>query len=168
MKNKGFIFYDNWCDMLNDYYDSGDTQAAQELAFAITRLYSTGEVIPTSRKDLEMMLLYTVKPGINNQIENYERGCRGGRPRVQIDKEECLSLKRELKTWKAVAAHYQIDEDTLRKIRREWKEAEKPKNQEEEKEEENYKEKEKYKEKESFGCAADAAEITDAARQLGF
>ena len=33
MKNKGLIFYDNWCDMLNDYYDSGDTQAAQELAF---------------------------------------------------------------------------------------------------------------------------------------
>ena len=57
---------------------------------------------------------------------------------------------------------YFMGERTLRKIRREWEEAEKPKNQEKEEE------KEKYKEKESFGCAADAAEITDAARQLGF
>ena len=59
-----------------------------------------------------------------------ENGSKGGRPSKNLDKEGVLQKKEELKTWKAVAKFYGIDEDTLRKIRKSWKteEAEKPKN----------------------------------------
>ncbi len=73
---KGIIFYDNWCAMLNSYWDSGDTEAAKELAFGIIRLYSTGEIIDFCRPDLALMLQHTIAPGIEIQIKNRERGTR--------------------------------------------------------------------------------------------
>lgn len=127
-KKKGFIFYDNWCDMVNKYYDRGDIEAASMLSFAIVRLYSTGEIIDLPRFDLEQMMEYTVMPGIETQITNYENGSKGGRARVELNKDEVYEKKKELKTWKATAAYFGIDEDTLRARRKEWEETEKPKN----------------------------------------
>ena len=59
-----------------------------------------------------------------------ENGSKGGRPPKNLNKDEVLQKKEELKTWKAVAKFYGIDEDTLRKIRKSWEteKAEKPKN----------------------------------------
>ena len=57
-----------------------------------------------------------------------ENGKKGGRKKVELNQEEVMKKKAELKTWKAVAAFYKIDEDTLRKIRKQWEKAEKPKN----------------------------------------
>lgn len=59
-----------------------------------------------------------------------ENGRKGGRPSKNLDKEEVLQKKEELKTWKAVAKFYGIDEDTLRKLRKNWEteKTEKPKN----------------------------------------
>lgn len=95
-------------------------------------LAATGGDIETDKKSIVNFIHGCCLPNIVAARDRYnkavEGGKKGGRPRVQVDKEECLSLKKEFKTWKAVAAHYQIDEDTLRKIRKEWEEAEKPKN----------------------------------------
>lgn len=49
-----------------------------------------------------------------------ENGSKGGRPPKNLNKDEVLQKKEELKTWKAVAKFYGIDEDTLRKIRKSW------------------------------------------------
>lgn len=59
-----------------------------------------------------------------------ENGSKGGRPSKNLNKEDVLQKKEELRTWKAVAKFYGIDEDTLRKIRKSWEteKAEKPKN----------------------------------------
>ena len=57
-----------------------------------------------------------------------ENGKKGGRKKIELNQEEVMKKKAELKTWKAVAAFYKIDEDTLRKIRKQWEKAEKPKN----------------------------------------
>lgn len=59
-----------------------------------------------------------------------ENGSKGGRPSKSLNKEDVLQKKEELRTWKAVAKFYGIDEDTLRKIRKSWEteKAEKPKN----------------------------------------
>ena len=57
-----------------------------------------------------------------------ENGKKGGRKKVELNQEEVMKKKAELKTWKAVAAFYKVDEDTLRKIRKQWEKAEKPKN----------------------------------------
>lgn len=57
-----------------------------------------------------------------------ENGKKGGRKKIELNQEEVMKKKAELKTWKAVAAFYKVDEDTLRKIRKQWEKAEKPKN----------------------------------------
>ena len=57
-----------------------------------------------------------------------ENGKKGGRKRVELNQEEVMKKKAELKTWKAVAAFYKVDEDTLRRVRKQWEKAEKPKN----------------------------------------
>ena len=57
-----------------------------------------------------------------------ENGKKGGRKKIELNQEEVMKKKAELKTWKAVATFYKVDEDTLRKIRKQWEKAEKPKN----------------------------------------
>lgn len=64
----------------------------------------------------------------NRYAAAVENGKKGGRKKVELNQEEVMKKKAELKTWKAVAAFYKIDEDTLRKIRKQWEKAEKPKN----------------------------------------
>ena len=64
----------------------------------------------------------------NRYAAAVENGKKGGRKRVELNQEEVMKKKAELKTWKAVAAFYKVDEDTLRKIRKQWEKAEKPKN----------------------------------------
>ena len=72
-----------------------------------------------------------------------ENGKKGGRKKVELNQEEVMKKKAELKTWKAVAAFYKVDEDTLRKIRKQWEKAEKPKNLNDDNVNINEKEKEK-------------------------
>ena len=72
-----------------------------------------------------------------------ENGKKGGRKKVELNQEEVMKKKAELKTWKAVAAFYKVDEDTLRKIRKQWEKAEKPKNLNDDNVNVNEKEKEK-------------------------
>lgn len=149
MAKKGMIFYDNWCDLVNEYYDDGDKDTAMKLAFAIIRLYSTGELIDVNDKSLNRMIEYTIMPGIESQIKNYLDGSKGGRPSVEITAEAIIEAKAQGKTWRNAAELLGISEDTLRKYRKELqidaKQAEKPKNgpknqekeEEEEKDEEN-------------------------------
>lgn len=59
-----------------------------------------------------------------------ESGSLGGRARKELNKEEVLAKKEELKTWGAVARYFKVDEKTLRRIRAEW---EKPNTTENEK-----------------------------------
>lgn len=53
-------------------------------------------------------------------IQAVEGGKKGGRPAIEIPKDEIIQKKAELKTWIAVAAYFGIDVDTLRKIRKNY------------------------------------------------
>lgn len=65
------------------------------------------------------------KQRYNAAVEN---GKKGGRKKIELNQEEVMQKKEELKTWKAVAEYYGIEADTLRKIRNQWEKTEKPKN----------------------------------------
>lgn len=56
----------------------------------------------------------------DRRSKNISDGGKGGRPPIELDKSEVLQKKEELKTWKAVAAYFNITENTLRAIRKEW------------------------------------------------
>lgn len=117
MSSKGFIFYDNWCDMINEYYDNGDQEAAYLLSFAITRLYSTGELVELPRKDLNMMLKYSINSGIESQIRNYAAGNKGGRPSKLTSQDQLtIATSKTLgKTAKQIAEDFCVSADTIRR-----------------------------------------------------
>ena len=49
-----------------------------------------------------------------------ENGSKGGRPKINLNKEEVMEKKAELKTWGAVAKYYGVTERTLYSYRKEW------------------------------------------------
>lgn len=64
----------------------------------------------------------------NRYAAAVENGKKGGRPVVELNQEEVMKKKAELKTWKAVAGYYGVTEQTLRNKRVEWEKQKNPKN----------------------------------------
>lgn len=56
----------------------------------------------------------------DRRTKNIVDGSKGGRPAIQLDYAAVMQKKEELKTWKAVAAHFNVSENTLRAIRKSW------------------------------------------------
>lgn len=81
-------------------------------------------MVPADNDDVWLYGFEQAITSISRAKERYqlaiENGKRGGRPAIWLDQEEVLAKKKELKTWKAVAQYYNINEDTLRKIRNSW------------------------------------------------
>ena len=96
--------------------------------------YGLYGVIPDEESDVWLYGFEQSTTSIQRAKDRYaaavENGSKGGRPSKSLNKEDVLQKKEELRTWKAVAKFYGIDEDTLRKIRKSWEteKAEKPKN----------------------------------------
>ena len=96
--------------------------------------YGLYGVVPDEESDVWLygfeQSITSIQRAKDRYIASVENGRKGGRPPKNLNKDEVLQKKEELKTWKAVAKFYSIDEDTLRKIRKSWEteKAEKPKN----------------------------------------
>lgn len=96
--------------------------------------YGLYGVVPDEESDVWLygfeQSITSIQRAKDRYIASVENGRKGGRPSKNLNKEEVLQKKEELKTWKAVAKFYSIDEDTLRKIRKSWEteKTEKPKN----------------------------------------
>ena len=96
--------------------------------------YGLYGVVPDEESDVWLygfeQSITSIQRAKDRYIASVENGRKGGRPPKNLDKDEVLQKKEELKTWKAVAKFYNISEDTLRKLRNIWKteEPEKPKN----------------------------------------
>ena len=96
--------------------------------------YGLYGVVPDEESDVWLygfeQSITSIQRAKDRYIASVENGRKGGRPPKNLDKDEVLQKKEELKTWKAVAKFYNISEDTLRKLRNTWKteEPEKPKN----------------------------------------
>ena len=96
--------------------------------------YGLYGVVPDEESDVWLygfeQSITSIQRAKDRYIAAVENGSKGGRPSKNLNKEEVLQKKEELKTWKAVAKFYNISEDTLRKLRNAWKteEPEKPKN----------------------------------------
>ena len=95
--------------------------------------YGLYAVIPEEDNDIWLYGLEQTFTSINAAKTRRERniidGSKGGRPAIQLNEEEVMRKKEELKTWKNVALYYKISEDTLRAIRNDWsRKTEKPKN----------------------------------------
>ena len=125
-----FVFYGSWRETLEGFREDFGDEYAREALWNLMTMATAGD-IETDKKSIIGFVQGACMPNIEAAQDRYERaktnGKKGGRPKIEIDRDDCLYQKSKLKTWKAVAQYYGIDEDTLRKIRKTW-EAEKPKN----------------------------------------
>jgi hypothetical protein len=90
-------------------------------------------VVPGDEEDVWLYGLEQTFATIDSAKSRYEKACangkKGGRPTVSLDEQTVMERYKELKTWKATAASFGVDEDTLRKLRKQWEgKTEKPKN----------------------------------------
>lgn len=137
MEYDNFVFYGGWRETLEGFREDFGDDFAKEALWNLMLMATAGDV-ETDKRSILGFLTGTVMPTINKAKDRYaaavKNGKKGGRPTVQLDKEEVMKKKKELKTWKAVAQYYEIEEDTLRKIRKQWEineeeeKTEKPKN----------------------------------------
>ena len=83
--------------------------------------YGLYGVVPDEESDVWLygfeQSITSIQRAKDRYIASVENGRKGGRPPKNLDKDEVLQKKEELKTWKAVAKFYNISEDTLRKLR---------------------------------------------------
>lgn len=118
-----FIFYSSWLDLLKGFEEDFGAEFAKEALWCLINYAATGEMLTTKKtiigfiEGVAMPMITAAKKRYARSVEN---GSKGGRPSIELDMEHVFCLKEELKTWKAVAAHLGIDEDTLRKKRKEW------------------------------------------------
>lgn len=129
IKNNSFVFYATSLEMVEtlevDYPDM-----AAELLRSIIEYGIYGEY--ESKNPIIKSMMISIGFGIDKAKERYnnsvENGKKGGRPSIELNEEEVNQKKQELKTWKAVAAYYDITEQTLRTKRTEWEKAKNAKN----------------------------------------
>lgn len=91
--------------------------------------YGLYGVLPEEESESWLYGFEQVMASINGAKNRYEaavgRGKRGGRPKIELNQEEVLQKKEELKTWKAVAEYYSISEQALKNYRSQWEQEQK-------------------------------------------
>ena len=145
MNYETFVFYGSWRETLEGFREDFGEEYAKEALWNLMTLATAGD-IETTKKSIIGFITGAVMPNIDAAKARYaaqvENGKKGGRPTINLNQEEVMQKKTELKTWKAVAAHYGISEQTLKNKRDEWENPKNPKNLEKEEEKEDEIEKE--------------------------
>lgn len=124
-----FVFYGSWRETLEGMAEDFGEDYAKEALWNIMTAATAGD-ITTEKKFIISFINGAVMPNINKAKDRYaaavENGKKGGRTPINLKEEEVMEKKKELKTWKAVAEHFEVTEQCLRNKRKEW---EKQKNQ---------------------------------------
>lgn len=124
-----FVFYGSWRETLEGMADDFGADYAKEALWNIMTAATAGD-ITTEKKFIISFINGAVMPNINKAKDRYaaavENGKKGGRTPINLKEDEVMEKKKELKTWKAVAEHFEVTEQCLRNKRKEW---EKQKNQ---------------------------------------
>jgi len=94
---------------------------AQRFLDAIVRYGFTGEM-PEEDDDIWMYNLETIFTQMEASDSRYQRTInnKGGRPSLDIPKEQIEELINQYNTWSEIAAELGIDVDTLRKLRNQY------------------------------------------------
>ena len=132
MNSASFVFYESVYKQLQTLEKRLGTEVALEYINAVIEFGLYG-VVPEEESDVWLYGFEQTITSIDRAKDRHEKaienGKKGGRPTLTLNQEEVMNKYNELKTWKATAAYFKVDEDTLRKFRKQWEEkAEKPKN----------------------------------------
>ena len=132
MNTESFVIYESMFKQMDRLEGKLGKEVAYDFMKAVMEFGLYG-VMPGDEEDVWLYGLEQTFATIDSAKARYERACgngkKGGRPTVDLDQQSVLQKYKELKTWKATAAFFGVDEDTLRKLRKQWDgKTEKPKN----------------------------------------
>lgn len=132
MNTQSFVLYESAYKQIEIIEKRLGKEAAYNFIKDIMQFGLYG-VIPQEDSDSWLYGFEQTITSIANAKSKYEaaveNGKKGGRPKKQLNETEVYQKKRELGTWKAVAAYYKVSEQTLKNYRLEWEENQKnPKN----------------------------------------
>ena len=123
MNYDNFVFYGSWRDTLEGFREEFGDDYAKEVLWNIMTCATAGD-IETQKKSIIGFISGSVMPNIDAAKGRHKKaiadGQKGGRPQVSLEQDEVMKKKKELGTWKAVAKHFGVDEDTLRRVRKSW------------------------------------------------
>ena len=120
--NESFVLYESVYKTFERLYHRNKAIAADYIKAVME--FGIAGVLPDEEDEVWLYGLDSAIASIdsakNNRRKNIEDGSKGGRPQIELDREEVMQKKDELRTWKAVAAYFHISENTLRAIRKQW------------------------------------------------
>lgn len=123
MNSASFVLFESTYKQVQTLEKRLGTEVAMHYMNAIMEFGLYG-VIPEEDDDVWLYGFEQTITSIDRAKQRHEwaveAGKKGGRPQVVLQKEDIIQKKAELKTWRAVAAHFGINEDTLRKIRKDY------------------------------------------------
>ena len=132
MNTEAFVLYESMYKQMERL----EKQLGKEVAYDYIKAtieYGLFAVIPEEEDITWLYGLEQTFATIDSAKNRYEKACangkKGGRPTIQLDQQDVLETYKRLGTWKATAKHFNVDEDTLRQLRKQWdRKTEKPKN----------------------------------------
>ena len=148
MEYDNFVFYGSWRETLEGFLEDFGEEYAKEALWNLMTCATAGD-IQTDKKSIIGFVNGCCMPNVDAAKDRYaaavKNGKKGGRPVIQLDEAEVMAKKKELGTWKKVAAYFNVSEQTLKTKRNEWENVKNPKNLDIDKDIEKEKEKEKEK-----------------------
>lgn len=130
MNNKSFVMYESAFKQAEILEERLGKEKAYEFLKALNEFGLYG-VLPDESSEVWLygfeQTITSVSRAKDRHSAAIENGKKGGRTKIELSKEEVMAAKDELKTWKAVAQHFGVSEQTLKNKRKEWVD-ENPKN----------------------------------------
>ena len=125
MNNESFVMYESAFKQAEILEQRLGKEKAYDFLKALNEFGLYG-VLPDDNSEVWLygfeQTITSVSRAKDRRTAAIENGKKGGRTRVELNEAEVMAAKDELKTWKAVAQHFQVSEQTLKNKRKEWAE----------------------------------------------
>lgn len=123
INNEGFVFYESAYKQVMQVAKRVGAEEAMRLVSDIAQFGLYGEW----PEEDSISFLYgfeqiatSISSAKDRHAKAKENGVKGGRPKVELDKELVMLAYNELRNWEKVAARFNVSAKTLREKRKEW------------------------------------------------
>ena len=131
INNESFVFYESAYKQVMHIANKVSAEAAIQLMSDLARFGLYGEWPDEDSVSFiygfEQMAT-SISSAKDRHAKSKENGAKGGRPKVELDKDLVMLAYNELHNWEKVAARFTVSAKTLREKRKEWENEKIPEN----------------------------------------
>ena len=123
INNESFVLYESAYKQVRRISEKMGAEAGMKLLEDIANFGLYG-IWPEDDSDSFLYGFEQIATSISNAKDRHAKakvdGAKGGRPKVELDKEMVYLAYNELRNWEKVAARFNVSDRTLREKRKEW------------------------------------------------